>query len=75
MGRKFYFDTRHDGTNGTKDQIADSDEVGQICVRFRRAKTFSLAERVSFLRCLRCAFRSYEGVYFQDASITYSPYQ
>jgi len=45
MGRKFYFDTRHDGTNGAKDQIADSDEVGQICVRFRRAKTFSLAER------------------------------
>jgi len=45
LGRPFFFDTRHDGSNGPKDQVEDSDEVGQICVRFRRAKTFSLAER------------------------------
>jgi len=44
-GGEFIFDNRHDGVDGPVDHIPDSDEVGQIVVRFRRARSISYAER------------------------------
>lgn len=49
-GRSFIFGSRHDGTRAGYDHIEDSDEVGQIVVRFRRARSISLAEQESMRR-------------------------
>lgn len=43
-GRCFFFDTRHDGSRGPSDHIEDEDEVGQIVVRFRKARTVNTYE-------------------------------